>query len=124
MSVGHDLELDSPVNPKLARTRSKLCLVPRPLAWAWQSWAARSKQETSTSWNIKAGMYELEYEARQGWDIELEAAGIGNPRLMSVDKVVWVATWAGRQRYTLPSIMSKHNGLHKMHLLSIYPSHI
>ena len=38
-------------------------------------------------------MYELEYEARQGWDIELEAAGIGNPRLMSVDKAVWVATW-------------------------------
>ena len=72
----------------------------------------------------KAGMYELEYAARQGWYIELEAAGIGNPRLMSVDKVVWVATWAGRQRYTLPSIMSKHNAMHKMHLLSVYPSHI
>ena len=52
----------------------------------------------------KAGMYELEYDARLGRDIELEVAGIGNPRLMSVDKVVWVATWAGRQRYTLPSI--------------------
>ena len=67
MSVSVSKDLDSPVNPKLARTRSKLCLVPRPLAWAWQSWAARSTQETSTSWNIKlalkAGMYELEYEA-------------------------------------------------------------
>ena len=67
----------------------------------------------------EAGMYELEYEARQGRDIELEAAGIGNPRLMSVDKAAWVATRAGRQRYTLPSIMSKHNAMHKMHLLSI-----
>ena len=119
VSVALDPELASPVNPKLARTRSKLCLVPRPLAWAWQSWAARSKQERSTSWNIK-----LECMARQGWDIELEAAGIGNPRLMSVDKAVWVATRAGRQRYTLPSIMSKHNAMHKMHLSSIYPSHI
>ena len=68
----------------------------------------------------KAGMYELEYEARQGRDIELEAAGIGNPRLMSVDKAAWVATRAGRQRYTLPSIMSKHNAMHKMHLIIYY----
>ena len=74
--------------------------------------------------DYKAGMYELEYEARQSRDIELEAAGIGNPRLMSVDKAAWVATRAGRQRYTLPSIMSKHNAMHKMHLSSIYPSHI
>ena len=68
----------------------------------------------------KAGMYELEYEARLGWDIELEAAAIGNPRLMSVDKVVWVATRAGRQRYTLPSIMSKHNAMSCTKCSNIY----